>query len=232
VLHTYTSWWDTVDSMKEDIVRNVFVPRVWEHLVADHAAEWTQQTAPHIPGWRGKQLYKFIAEDPKLRALVGMSLSAAEPAEVVLDLDAAEPAEVVLDLDHEEMLRDVLLVEESRITEAISKRVATMGADGSGYDSAVEGTGDGNEDSGDDGGEDEEAEEAEGAEEEEEEEGGEGDEGDEGDEDEELTAEEEAKAAEEVLAGRSRSSRGRAGARGRTTTPASCSSISSGSNCS
>jgi hypothetical protein len=82
VLHTYTSWWDTVGSMKEDIVRNVFVPRVWEHLVADHAAEWTQQTAPHIPDWRGKQLYKFIAEDPKLRALVGMSLSAAEPAEV------------------------------------------------------------------------------------------------------------------------------------------------------
>jgi hypothetical protein len=95
VLDRYHSWFDTVSSMKEDIVQNVFKPLVWDKLLADKESGWTRKSAPTIPSWGAKQLYDFIAGSDKLRALVGMPAEAAGPApdlvsaSAVVDVDDA-----------------------------------------------------------------------------------------------------------------------------------------------
>jgi hypothetical protein len=140
--------------MKEDIVRNVFVPGVWVHLVVDHEAKWKQQTAPHIPGWGAKRFYEFIVGDHRLCALVGVLPDAEGAVEVVLEAENSEP-----DLDHEEMLRQVLEEEGAPLQATIEKRVAAMDTDSLGYESPVEGRGQEEGDSEDSSGDDVEKEE-------------------------------------------------------------------------
>ena len=132
-LHRYHSQFATVSSMKADIVDNVFRPRVWDKLVADHASGWKEKTTPHIPSWGPIQLYTFISNSEELRVMLNIPLIPVTPAHelisssAVVDVDGCV-ADICSGLlaDPEEELQKQLLSEHDVLRDAIVARVQEL----------------------------------------------------------------------------------------------------------
>jgi hypothetical protein len=117
--------------MKADIVTNVFVPQVWEPILADHATGWKQNTAPHIPSWGSRALYTFIADSSDLRALVGMAPAPSVLPSATSDWLASDPMDVDEEeaeddgIDHEQELIRLLEADHYALEQAIEERLDT-----------------------------------------------------------------------------------------------------------
>jgi hypothetical protein len=132
-LHRYHSQFDTVSSMKADIIDSVFMPRVWAKLVADHASGWEGKSAPHIPSWGPIQLHTFISSSEKLRVMLGMPPTPVGPApELVSSSAAVDVDDDVHDMcagllaSPEEELEKQLACEHAALSEAITTRVTEL----------------------------------------------------------------------------------------------------------